>query len=69
MSKTKETRSYYQRWFDLTIELIKHKGRVHTIGFLAGILARRTQVDYDLKRVLGELEDRYSSNSSKEAHS
>lgn len=61
---TKETKNDYQRWLDLTIKLVEHKGKIATMGFLAGILARRTGVDWDLKRMLDQLEERYCEKRS-----
>lgn len=36
-------------WFDLTVAMIQKYGALKTAGILAGILARRTKGDIDLK--------------------
>jgi hypothetical protein len=36
-------------WFDLTAAMIRKYGALRTAGILAGILARRTKGDIDLK--------------------
>jgi hypothetical protein len=36
-------------WFNLTVAMIKKHGALKTAGILAGILARRTNGDVDLK--------------------
>lgn len=38
-----------QLWFGLTVAMIKKYGTLRTAGILAGILARRTKGDVDLK--------------------
>jgi hypothetical protein len=39
-------------WLDLTAAMIRKYGALRTAGILAGILARRTKGDIDLKREL-----------------
>lgn len=38
-----------QLWFNLTVAMIRKYGALKTAGILAGILARRTKDDIDLK--------------------
>lgn len=44
--------TFEKLWLDLTAALIKKYGAVRTAGVLAGILARQTKTDAELKREL-----------------
>jgi hypothetical protein len=44
--------TFEKLWLDLAASLIKKYGAVRAAGVLAGILARQTKTDADLKREL-----------------
>jgi hypothetical protein len=50
--KYNENASVEKLWFDLTVGMIRKYGLLKTAGTLAGILARLTKYDINLKREL-----------------
>jgi hypothetical protein len=48
--------SYSERWQRVVLTVIRDRGRVGCIGYLTGILARLSVDDWDVRRVLEQLE-------------